>query len=450
MNRSDAGIRWGGFVVLGVALAAISGRLAFHVVNDSPSYLKYPLGDLPQMLQSIRTPGYPILLWLIDSTVGWTATPFVHVVLHATAAWALCEELLGRSMGRRRAIVAAFCVLIGCTAMDNINTISTDAPAASLGVLTAVFLMRASRRKSPGSVIACGLFSLTAIAFRPAYLFLLPWMTVCGWMLVRHDGGEGWSRFAGFRVSVAVLLVLIGWMALRKSVVNDFGLVPFGHQNLSAILVQTVPQETLRSLTGEGGELSSRVADQLLKDGFQSPEEGRGLPTLTIENQWDLINYNVILPIASELENLETIDGGDSEDAISIRVHRRVADMNHQILAVSKRGYIRWLILAMRRSVWGVAANIMMHPVFLAMTMFATIWLLAKCISGVPMNPVAIPGGWSALAIVAITYAAMKIGFVILTSPPLGRFADAGAIFLPGLVAILLIAGTDESKATGP
>ena len=45
----------------------------------------------------------------------------------------------------------------------------------------------------------------------------------------------------------------------------------------------------------------------------------------------------------------------------------------------------------------------------------------------------------SSLAIVAITYLAMKLGFVILTSPPIGRFADAAAIFLPAWLAAVFV-----------
>lgn len=441
MKRNESAIRWGVYAVLGVVLAAASGRLTFHLVNDSPSYLEYPLGNLTEMLLSIRTPGYPVLVAMVRSTLGLSAMPIVQVLLHATAAWALGEELQRRSMPARGAVAAALCVLVGCTAMDNISTISTDAPGASFGVLTAVLLMQASRKGGTGSWIACGLLGLVAIAIRPAYLFLLPWMTVAGWMLVKHDGGSQWRRTAGFRVSLVVFLVLIGWMSLRKSVVNDFALVPFGHQNLSAILVQTVPLETLRSLTGDGGELSVRVADELEQECYESPGQGGGLATLTIERQWDVINYHVILPIARELE----LQRSEPKDHLNVRVHRRVAAMNHQILSASKRGYARWLLLGMRRAAWGVAANLVMHPIFLGAIVISIAWLWVRCLSDTPLNPLVIPKGWSAFAIVAITYAAMKIGFVILTSPPLGRFADAGAIFLPGLVACLFVGSRDPS-----
>jgi len=40
-----------------------------------------------------------------------------------------------------------------------------------------------------------------------------------------------------------------------------------------------------------------------------------------------------------------------------------------------------------------------------------------------------------ALTIVAITYLFAKLGFISLSSPPIGRFSDAAGIFLPPLIA---------------
>ena len=84
--KSNGGlIRWILFALLGVALAAVSGRLAVHTVNDTPSYVNYPLDSLTDALLSIRTPAYPIALSIVDATVGLSWVPLLHVLLHATA-----------------------------------------------------------------------------------------------------------------------------------------------------------------------------------------------------------------------------------------------------------------------------------------------------------------------------------------------------------------------------
>ena len=200
---------------------------------------------------SIRTPGYPIFLAIVGATVGIAIVPTLQVILHSIAAWALGEELIDRKMPLLSATAAAFCVLIGCTPMDHVNTISTDGPAASLGVLTAVLLLRATRSQWWLDWTLCAALATLLVFVRPAYLFVVPWLAVAGWVLQRHDRvarvhrmGGRYIGFRGMIVAAIVLLVLLSWVTARKIVVNEFGLVPFGHQNLSAMLVQTVPRKT--------------------------------------------------------------------------------------------------------------------------------------------------------------------------------------------------------------
>ncbi|MCO8125151.1 glycosyltransferase family 39 protein [Stieleria sp. TO1_6] len=450
MNSSDR-IASGSIVrlivlaVVAVTLAAASGRLVAHAVNDTPSYLEYPFGSLTDALLSIRTPGYPLFLALAKATVGIAAVPLLQLLLHTIASWMLGEELIARKMPIRSALAAAFCVLLGCTASDHISTLATDAPAVSLAVITAVLLMRSTRTRSTTAAIGCGLLAIVTIFVRPAYLFLIPWLAVTGWLLANkapvsadRDPPQRTGRWLGMGIAVAVGLVVLSWMTLRKSVVNDFGILPFGHQNLSAILVQTVPTDRLRHLDGPGGELAKRVAEGLTEGGYELPVEGGGpLPTLTLESQWGDINYNVIWPLAKQLEQADEQDG--QQDARQIRVHRRIGAMNRAILADSPRGYVLWLGLALRRAAWGTAANLTMHPLFLASLLAGMGWLLYRATAARPIVPLCPPAGWAALVIVGITFVIFNDAFVILTSPPIGRFADAAAIFLPAIIASLVV-----------
>ncbi|MDV6032320.1 MAG: hypothetical protein F9B45_19980 [Phycisphaera sp. RhM] len=448
MKQNAPAVRWILFVLVGVTLAAVSGRLSVHTVNDTPSYVHYPLNSLTDALLSIRTPAYPIALSIIDATVGLSWVPLLQVLLHATASWILAEALIGRGMPLRSSTAAAGCVLIGCTAADHISTVSTDAPAASLGVITAALLMNASRTRSTPQSIACAFAAVLTIFVRPAYLFLIPWMAVAGWLLSDHrqtdevaettDPMPQSSRLLGLKLALSVTVVVLGWMCFRKLVVSDFAIAPFGHQNLSAILVQTVSPQTLRDLPGESGELGRAVADELERKGVQLPgPNGGALPTLTIEEQWGQINYGVVWPLARDQFAQRDAVG---RVAPQVAVHRRIGDFNRAILSRSPSGYLRWLLLAVRRSVWGTAANIAMHPIFLPMILMGLLGLLIKATKQPTLGPIVLPEGWNAFAVVAISYVIFNVGFVILSSPPLGRFADAGAIFLPGLIASVLAA----------
>lgn len=437
-------LRCAGIAMVALFLAAITGRLSVHVVNDTPSYIEYPFDSLAAAMLSIRTPGYPIFLTLVQSTVGLSAVPVIQVLLHAIASWCLCEELMRRKMPIGPALLSAFCVLVGCTAADHLNTISTDAPAASLGVLTAALLMKACRTDRRRDAVFCAVLAVLTLFVRPAYLYLIPWLAVAGWLLGRRrsvvDPADSAARSAGWvgaKVAIAVTLLVLGWMGARKMVVSDFGIVPFGHQNLSAILVQTVPPSQLRTLPGPSGQLGRAIADELQRGEFQLPAEaGGGIPTMTIESQWGQINYEVVWPLAREIESQHQAGG---EVPFQVGVHHRIAALNRSIVSVAPQAYARWLLLAMRRSVWGTAANLAMHPLFLLMILIGLVRIVVSAARRASIGPVQVPAAWGDFALVGISYAVFAIAFVSLTSPPIGRFADAGAIFLPALVASLFV-----------
>ena len=444
------------FVLAGVALSAVSGRLAVHQVNDSPSYVDYPFGSLQDALLSIRTPGYPLILAAVAGIGGLKLVPLVQVGLHCLSSWMFGEELIRRGLSIKSSLAATFCVLVGCTPTDHINSISTDAVAASLGVITVTLLMRSLRTASMGDATFCMLAGILCIFVRPAYLFLIAWIPFAGWLLVRRqqaitveakaDTTKPISYFRALAISAGMASVLLAWMCMRLLVVSDFGLVPFGHQNLSAILVQTVTPETLRKLPDQNRLLGQQVAESLEQRGFETPtEQSKHLPTMTIERQWDSINYSVVWPAAKSIERDQAGVLDDAPVAEPIRVHNRIASLNHSILRENPSGYLRWLLLALRRAAWGTAANIAMHPFFLALILLGLIrlvWMIANR----ELRPLHFPQGWADYAIVAITYAAFGIGFVVLSTPPLGRFADANAIFLPGLIASLFVPGDKHGR----
>jgi tRNA threonylcarbamoyladenosine modification (KEOPS) complex Pcc1 subunit len=452
-GNGDAPIRWLAMVLIGLAVAAVAGRLAVHTVNDTPSYVDYPFDSLREALLSIRTPGYPILLAIVRSTLGLAMVPAVQVTLHATASWMLCEELRHRGMPTITAFVAGLCVLLGCTWTDHVHTISTDAPAASLGVITAVLLMRTVRTIGVASAIACGTAAVITIFVRPAYLSLIPWIAVAAWLLARREASGDPSRWrravgSGLAVAICVTVPLVGWMGLRKAVVNDFALLPFGHQGLSAVLVQLVPPAVLRDLPTDGtaAELGRRVADALQREDFILPQSTSDrIATLTLEQQSEQVIYDVIWPTAREIDR-QTAAANDDVDS-RVRVHRMIAAMNLAILKAAPRNYLRWLALAVRRAVWGTAANIAMHPLFLTAILLAIVWLLKRASDPQPFVCPPIPDGWPALVVVAISYLIFNVGFVLLSSPPIGRYADAGAIFLPAVIVTRFL-HTDSADAS--
>ena len=95
--------------------------------------------------------------------------------------------------------------------------------------------------------------SVMTIFLRPAYLFLIPWLWTAGALLQRSNGLT-WRRAikTSLILPLLTMIPLLGWMTLRYFVVNDFGVLSFGHQNLGGILVQLVSDDELNNLDEMG------------------------------------------------------------------------------------------------------------------------------------------------------------------------------------------------------
>ena len=280
---------WIFFVVGGVFIAWLSGRLEPHFVPDSASYLDYSFSSLDAIGRSIRTPGYP--LWLL-----------AQVIVHATAASWFAIELRRQGMAHRLCLIAGVAIAVGCTAMDNISTISSDAIAASVGVFVVTAMLRFSAEPDSWRwAAATVLFSVIAIMLRPAYLFLIPWLAVAGGILgVVHK--QSWRTSLGnsLLASIATLVLVLAWMGLRLVAVDDFGILPFGHQNLGGVLVQLVSDEELETLPGDAGKLGKSVVieKQKLAATGHTFAAGEAGATMTIDGRWDEMTYFIVVPAA--------------------------------------------------------------------------------------------------------------------------------------------------------
>lgn len=418
------------FVFSGLAIAFVFGRLSPTTVPDSLSYLEYPFGSLTDIGQSIRTPGYPLWLWILKPSVGLGLVPAAQVIVHCLAAWAMFRELRRWGMLTGAALAVAATIGIGCTATDHISTISSDALAASVGVMTVTCLMRwARRRDARWSVV---LLTVIAIMLRPAYLFLIPWLFVAT-LLLAGLVGSGWRTaiWQGLQMAFLVLTPIVGWMFFRFAVVGDFGMLPFGHQNLGGVLVQLLSDEELQSLPGASGDLGKVIVEHKTKfdaeTGFAPGEFGA---TMTIDNRWDDMTYHVVIPAAKSV----------AINQKNTTVHQTIATMNKSIIKQYPQRYIKWLVKAARRGAWAIAADIAMHPVFLVGITGMVLLVIGRAVgSGFAAESIPDSISLRALTIVAFTYLVAKVGFVVLTSPAIGRFSDAAAIFLPGWFAAVFL-----------
>ncbi len=423
---------WISFVVGGVFVAWLSGRLEPHFVSDSTSYLEYSLSSLDAIGRSIRTPGYPLWLMAIRGTIGLAFIPLAQVIVHATAASWFAIELRRQGMAHRLCLIAGVAIAVGCTAMDNISTISSDAIAASVGVLAATALLRFSDAADSWRwAAATVIFSVIAIMLRPAYLFLIPWLGVAG-VLLGSVHKQSWRTSLGnsLLVSIATFVLVLAWMGLRLVAVDDFGILPFGHQNLGGVLVQLVTDEELETLQGDAGKLGKSVVNEKQKlaatgHTFAAGEAGA---TMTIDGRWDEMTYFVVVPAA------QAVAGDDP-----VAQHNAIKVMNKEIIRQFPRRYAVWVAKNGRRGMWAIAADMVMHPIFLTGICCLVIWLVYTAAVGKPCGVLDSGLAMRSLTIITLTYLMAKLGFVILTSPGIGRFSDAAAIFLPAWLAVVVV-----------
>ncbi|MGB7325073.1 MAG: hypothetical protein WBD31_09385 [Rubripirellula sp.] len=428
-------------VLLMLGVAAMTGRLQPHYVDDTPSYLDYPLDSMDAAMRSIRTPGYPLILASLSSLIGIAAVAWFQILLHCVAAWWLGVELCRWGTRRASAIAAALAVAFGCTFMDHVSTIATDAPAASIGVMTAVAMMRWVRlgqAASAAMVVAC--LSVLAISLRPAYLALAPWTLICGacFRFAPVSRDKITAKFGWLVAPIAITSAIVAWVILRGLTVGDFGVLPFGHQNLAGITIQLASDEELLAFDGEPGKLIAetlRQRDARIAEGLRFTD-GDPFATMTIEGRWNDLIYQAVVPASRAIHGDDTIVN-----------HNAIAAMNKVVIRRYPMRYLRWLVLAARRAAWASAADVVMHPLFLAGIGLAILWEAIRVLVGFRFIPNASDNGLAVLFIVGFSYFAIQIGFVILTSPPLGRFADAVAILIPAWIAAKVIQHFQETPS---
>lgn len=438
-----------------LSFAAATGRLTPHHVDDTPSYLAYPFDSLSSALNSIRTPGYPLVLQSLQRTVGLAAVPAFQWIVLCIAAWCFAMELRQWKASRLAMWVSAFAIVFGCTSLDHQSTLATDALAATVGVGTVASTLRWIRRghRHIDAVIMISA-AMFAIMLRPAYLPIVVWIGCVG--IVLMPPLEAFSPtlksrvFSVTRVWACCGLLLLGWMTMRWMVVDDFGLLPFGHQNLAGLTLQMVSDEELKEIAKEDSDpMTMRLVNQVLAErhrgwasldsGSELPlgdsfQPGPGLSTMTIERQWNEVIYRAAVPASFHLYPSDPVTR-----------HRVIGHLNRQIVQRYPVRYLRWLALAFRRAVWGTAANILMNPLFFCFWLIAGFFWIANVITNQPWRvndrdnrhkpPLGSEDSKSTivtlLAVIAISYSVVMVSFVVLTSPPLGRFADASAILIP-------------------
>ncbi len=424
--------------------AAVTHRLEPHLVADSPSYINYPLHSLTGAMLSSRTPGYPLFLGLCRPLWGLQLVPLIQLLLHTLAVSYFCVELRNWGLGKRTTWAAGFTLVFGCTALDNVSTISTDCLAMTVGMISISMVARWARIGATWqAALPAAFWASVAVFIRPAYLSFVPWLIVAGTMILSSPVilddpfkiKDAVRR--AFTLGLMASVPILAWTLLRGVTVDSYKFVPFGNANLAGITVQLVSRTELAAMDG-----GKNLLAQEINRTEQSMERNGSLSAMILESQWDDLVWHTIVPANKRVNP----DPAIQEDCL--------ADLNGKLIQHYPLRYARWIMLGMRRAVWGSAANILMNPVLIGFVAIAVAAGAHQCYWGRPL-PWAIDSeshikAIRLLTLLSISYFLIMSGFVVLTSPPLGRFIDATAIYLTATaVAIFFYRPKREKERSG-
>jgi hypothetical protein len=148
---------------------------------------------------------------------------------------------------------------------------------------------------------------------------------------------------------------------------------------------------------------------------------------MVIEGQFDAAAWEVCVPAARE-----HCGAGWPE------INRSLLEYSAAVIRCRPGAYANWLAKAFVRGWYMIVSELIMNPIYL------TVMLLLCAVQAVMVvqlkrspTPVmrSLPDRsfweFNTLALVALSFALAKVLFVILTTPPLGRFTDAAGMLLP-------------------
>jgi hypothetical protein len=393
-------------------------------VPDTAGYVEFPFNSLSAALSHYRTPGYPLFLRLLRPlSENWRIVPTVQFLLYCLAT-AMFFRSLQNLTDRWTGAFIAGSLLATNILFGYVNWLSTEALAATLGVMTAALLL--SRITATGgqrvrNAVAIAAVVAAAWLVRPASLFLVGFVPVVGTLLAmahRRERATGlWHE--ALILTLAVVLPVVAYCGLRWNVVGRFGIVSFGGYNLIGIAGQFLDDDVARQLPDDLQPLAAAALQRRSRFPFSEAER---LLYDRMESRYDDTIWNVFTPAARDLF-------GDDHRRLNSELKRLAVE----IIKVRPRDYAVWLAKATRQGVRKLVSDFVLNPASLAMLLTVIVLQVTATVKDRPgpADECAIASRITAtLFLVAILYAAASLIVVIIVCPPLGRMTDAAAVLL--------------------
>ena len=434
-------------VAQGIALAIFltaASQLHPHGTPDTSSYQRFPLDSLHAALEHSRTFGYPIFLRLAGSLADHSAAvPGCQLAIHFGAIWVFYLGVCRLLDSRWLAFAVASPLLYSNILFGYVNNLIADSLASSISVATVGGLLwLVSGRCSSWLWLVLSAACFATYQVRPAYLFLVFLLPILGsglyWMRARelpHGGIE--IHWLGSKLAACGLVPLLAYCAVRWWLVGHFALVSFGGNNFVGTVGVFLNQDMVSELPPDLQRLAETAIETRKKAVARHPEysDEPTLQYMEIENRFDFNTWVVFVPSAQRLY-------GNDQPRINAELRRLAV-----AIIVARPGYyLAWLGKAAWRGICVALLDLAQNPIYLG----GLVGLLAlhgcvvvRTVGGPPetrledrAEPSALRFPFNAILLVALVFAGMKLLLIIITTPPLGRFMDAGAVFFPALLGI--------------
>lgn len=489
-------------VVLGIVLW-LCGRLeprGLGTLDDTREYLEQSRASFQGNLSSYRTFAYPLFLRGIRVlSPEYRIVPLAHVVLHALAVVCFYFGLRALVSSDWLAMIVASSLLYSNTLFWEGPEVLTDAPAASLGILTFGLLLMVvtkPRRLWAWAALTVGLF--LTYQTRPAYQFLIVLVPALGALLVALVGPPRPRRLRqGLRVGVGLaaiaLVPFLAFCTLRWTVVGDFGLVSFDGYTLAGITSPFLTEDLVPKLPDEVQPLAKRVLNlrdwtaagklpptlehldkkslfvndiiPLLRPEYPPPvyndfgDEDWGFSfdlrsviaqAQAEDFQTDRFQWAICLPAAQEVtahpENPVAINRALKRLALSIVKARPLAFLKHRLKVVWLVAVLTlvnnyaWVVLLSGLLLLGVTRQVLevVHRLRLTTPAAQAVSIPARDYSG----------DVTLVSCIVVSFTFCSIVTVGLIAEPLRRYTDAGGVFLPALAALALVVLGSQIRRT--
>ncbi len=248
-----------------------------------------------------------------------------------------------------------------------------------------------------------------------------------------------------FAVLAATLLPVLAYCSLQWFVVGRFAVVSLGGYNLIGISGQFLDEDTVEDLPEHLRPLARKALEKRRRMQHKlAMREADRLNYLRMESQYDDHIWRIFVPAAEELL------GEESHDAVNSQLQETAS----AIIRARPKDYLVWLAKAFRRGMVKLVSEFVLNPVSLVLFL-STLAVLLVGVAGFLHGrgqPAAISRQTGLIFLMAVLFAAMKLGVVILVSIPIERMTMPMGQFVPVVFMAFLADAVPglASKLRGP